>query len=64
MGGVGGKIRFEMENVLFDVFVVFANENCIIVKESLDFVGAFQFCGQLSVFVQKVMYSRKHLLVE
>ena len=46
------------------VFSVFSGQNGIFVKKFDDFVRSFKFGSQLSVFVQEVMDTHKHLLMQ
>ena len=59
-----GEKWFELQNVSFDVFAVFAGQDGVIVKKFHNFVGSFEFCCQLSVFVQEIMNMHKHLLIQ
>ena len=53
-----------MQNVSFDAFAVFADQDGVIVKKLHNFVGSLKFCRQLSVFVQEIVDTHKHLLIQ
>ena len=64
--GVAGMGRkwLEMQDVSLDAFAVFASQDGVIVKKIHNFVGSFKFCCQLLVFVQEIVNTHKHLLIQ
>ena len=58
------KVRFEMQDVSFERFAFWRLEDCIMLIKLDDAKRAFEFCSQFSVFVQKIMNSHQHLLIE
>ena len=59
-----GRKWLEMQDVSLDAFAVFASQDGVIVKKFHNFVGSFEFCSQFPVFVQEVMDTHKHLLIQ
>ena len=59
-----GKKWLEMQNVSLDAFAIFAGQDGVIVKKFHNIVWSFEFCCQLSVFVQEIVNTHKHLLIQ
>ena len=71
-GGPGRKRRrrvrwevwLEMQNVSFEGFSFGRFEHGVMLIQLDNAKRAFEFCSQFSVFVQKIMDTHKHFLIE